>query len=349
MTESESKKARTEDELKVSNRTPTVEQLMFGASGFGCLFKEVEEDQCKECVDKALELGIKYIDTAPWYGAGLSETRLGNILGGKWDGLLLSTKCGRVIKPKDQITEADNEEKGYHGDEGGQFFTSKFHNNRPCWDYSAAGIRESVRQSLERMKVDHLQDLRLHDAESEERYTQATEGGGVDAMIALRKEGKTKQISLGMNDHKFILRLLRKYPNTFDNVMLAGCFNLIDNDSTELLLECQKQGIHVTNVGIFASGVLWGGDHYKYGNIPDSVKEKVTKWKALAEKYGLSLPQLAFNFAFLPEVVDYVAFGTSRVKAVAENVALAGKSVPLKLWQEAQEQGLIDERVPLPK
>jgi len=231
---------------------------------------------------------------------------------------------------------------------GGQFYTAKFHNNAPCWDYTGAGIRESVRQSLERLKIDRIQDLRLHDAETEERFAQATDGGGVDAMVALKKEGKTKEISLGLNDDKYILRYLHKYPNTFDTVMSAGCFNLIDNDSVDLLLECQKQGVRVTNVGIFASGLLWGGDHYKYGGVPEEVKEKVTKWKALAEKYKLTLPQLAFNFAFLPDIVDYVAFGTSRPDGVDGNVALAGKAVPAQLWHDAKAQGLINERVPLP-
>merc|ERR1712113_1232009 len=117
---------------------------------------------------------------------------------------------------------------------------------------------------------------------------------------------------------------------------LAGCFNLIDNDAVALLIECQKQGIHVTNVGIFASGILWGGDHYKYGNIPEEVKAKVAKWTALADKYSLSLPQVAFNFAFLPEIVDYVAFGTSRPDGVVGNVELVGKSVPAQLWHEAK-------------
>lgn len=336
-------------ELRVSNRTPTVDQLMLGCSGFGCLYKEVSEEQCRACVDKSFELGVKYLDTAPWYGAGLSESRIGSILEGRWDGVSISTKCGRIIKHKDQIIATDHEEKGYlGGDNGGQFFTEKFHSNRPCWDYSGDGIRESVRQSMERMKVSKLASLRLHDCEDEERYAQFTKVGGVEAMVALREEGTVGELSLGMNDHTFILRLLQKYPGTFDNVMLAGCFNLIDNDAIELLLECQLQGIRITNVGIFASGLLWGGEHYKYSGVPDAVKEKVAKWTALAEKYDLSLPQVAFNFAFLPDSVENVAFGTSRAEAVVENVGLAGKTVPVELWREAKAQGLINTRIPIP-
>merc|ERR1719263_2781009 len=142
-------------------------------------------------------------------------------------------------------------------------------------------------------------------------------------MIELKKAGKVKQLSLGMNSHEFILRYLRKYPGQFDSIMLAGCFNLIDNDCIDLLLECEKQGVKVANVGVFASGLLWGGKHYRYSEVvPDKVKDKVSKWTMLAEKYKLSLPQVALNFAFLPKCVDRVAFGAARADFVEQNVAL---------------------------
>merc|ERR1711865_361874 len=179
---------------------------------------------------------------------------------------------------------------------------------------------------------------------------QATaDGGACDTMIALKKEGKVKEISLGMNKSEYILRVLRKYPGQFDNIMLAGCFNLIDNNCMDLLLECQCQGIAITNVGVFASGLLWGGGHYKYdASIPDDIKDKVTKWSDLAAKHKLTLPQVALNFAFIPESVTYCAFGTSRAEAVVQNLDLLGVTVPLELWKEAKDLGLIHALVPLP-
>lgn len=302
------------------------------------------------CVRRALELGIRYFDTAPWYGAGLSESRLGKALQGRTD-VSVSTKCGRIIKALKDITPDDRPEKGYAGSDGGQFFTDSFHMNRPCWDYTEHGTLESVRQSCERLGVDQIHCLRLHDAEDEERFLQATSpsGGACETMIRLKKEGKVKEISLGMNSHAYILRYLRRYPGEFDSVMLAGCFNLIDNDSYEVLLECQKQGVSVTNVGVFASGLLWGGSHYKYDDaIPDAVKDKVAKWTALASKHGLSLPQVALNFAFLPTVVASVAFGAARAEQVDANVALVDKVVPVELWTEAKALGLIHDSIPVP-
>lgn len=152
-----------------------------------------------------------------------------------------------------------------------------------------------------------------------------------------------------MNKHAYILKVLQKYPGVFDNIMMAGSFNLVDNDSVPLLEECQRQGLKVVNVGVFASGLLWGGDTYKYdSHIPEAVKEKVRKWSELAVKYGFTLPQVAFNFAFLPKVVTHVAFGSASPAEVEQNVALCGKTIPPELWQDAKQQGLIHSSVPLP-
>lgn len=351
---SRSPKGKANAVLKVRNPTPTIAQLMHGSAPLGCLYKDCTDEQADQCVAKCLEMGIRYFDTAPFYGAGLSERRVGRALKGRTD-VLISTKCGRVIKAKKDIKDYDSgftgKETDYAGSEGGEYHSDKYHMDRPVWDYTASGIHESVRQSKERLGIEKIHCLRLHDAEDEERWAQATaEGGACDTMIALKKEGKVNEISLGMNQKEYLLRYIRKYPGAFDNIMMAGCFNLVDNDSIELLLECQEQGVKVVNVGVFAAGLLWGGSHYKYdSNIPDSVKDKVSKWTELVAKYDLSLPQVALNFAFLPEIVESCAFGTSRAAAVEQNIALVGKTVPLALWKEAKEMGLIHEAVPLPE
>merc|ERR1712232_1117715 len=171
------------------------------------------------------------------------------------------------------------------------------------------------------MGVDKIHCLRLHDAENPKRWAEATEQGGVEAMVQLRAEGRIQEVSLGMNSSEYLLRFVREYPEgTFDSIMMAGCFNLIDQDGLELLQECQARGIRVANVGIFASGALWGGAHYKYEGIPQEVAAKVEAWKALSEKYGLALPQVALNFALLPDVVDMVAFGCDAPERVKANI-----------------------------
>jgi D-threo-aldose 1-dehydrogenase len=322
---------------------------MFGASGLGCLYADVTPEQANSCLEAVMEHGIGYIDTAPWYGAGLSESRLGDFLGKRTlpEGFKVSTKCGRVIKAIADVSLDDPRvETGYF--EG--FKTEKYHNNVPVTDYTRAGIMESFRQSCERLQVNTIHCLRLHDAETESRFAEATEQGGIDALLELRSQGKIREISLGFNSSEYLLRFLRKYPaGTFDNIMMAGCFNLIDQDGLELMQECQARGTKVVNVGIFASGVLIGGSTYKYGAAPQWVLDKKEAWKNLAEKHGLKLANVAMNFALLPDCVDQVAVGCKSAEKVVSNVEMLGAVVPVELWKEAKEAGLIAPGVPVPE
>lgn len=176
----------TLSQLQVHYHTPRVDQLILGGSCLGCLYKDLPAAEARATIDRALDAGIQYCDTAPWYGAGLSEARLGEALKGRSE-VLISTKCGRIIKPVAEITEEDRREKNYEE----SWKTDAYHNNRPCWTYTGDGVRESVRQSCERLGVDTIFNLRLHDAETEERFAEAVApGGGVEAMIALKKRRK---------------------------------------------------------------------------------------------------------------------------------------------------------------
>lgn len=337
-------------ELSVTNRVALPEHLMFGASGLGCLYADVPPEQADACLDAVWDAGVRYIDTAPWYGAGLSETRLGQYLAKHEDraaALTLSTKCGRIIRPLSAVDQSDprvqmNCLEGFPD-------MAKYHSDIPCADYTADGIMESFRQSCERLGCPTIHCIRLHDAEDDSKFEEATQQGGIDAMVQLRREGKVKEISLGFNKAEYLLKFLRRYPKgTFDTLMSAGSFNLIDQDGLELLQECQRLGIKVTNVGIFASGILWGSAHYKYDSVPPEVAEKAAKWKALAEKYGLKLPQVALAFSLLPDCVEMVAFGCSQPEQVRGNLDLCGTAVPRELWAEAKARGLVAEAVPVP-
>ena len=337
--------------LKISIRVPTIENLIFGGSTIGCLYKEVSNDQAKEALDEALKCGITHFDTAPWYGAGLSETRLGAYLPKEFDGkrIFISTKCGRIIKEKSKVTGQDRVEMGYSDG----FVTEKYHQNVPIAIYTHEGIMESLKQSKRRLGRDFIDCLRLHDAEDEDRYAEATAtGAAVDTMLDLKKKGEIGEVSLGMNSSEYLFQFVEKYSaGTFDNIMMAGCWNLIDQDGYELLVECQRKNIKVTNVGIFASGLLVGSSNYKYdSNIPDDVQDKLKKWRALANKHDIKMIKLALQFAFLPEVVENVAIGirdAQKARANAELFDESEKAVPLELWKEAQAQGLIRKEIKL--
>jgi len=333
--------------LTVTNRVAQKDHMMFGASGLGCLYADVPIEESVATLDAVVQSGITYVDSAPWYGAGLSEQRVGDYFAAKpVKGLRFSTKCGRIIKAVAEVSmEDENVEKGYFDG----FKTEKYHANVPYTSYTGVGILESFQQSCKRLRVETIHCLRLHDAENPKRWAEATEQGGIEAMVQLRAEGKINEVSMGMNSSEYLLKFIRKYPKgTFDNIMMAGCFNLIDQDGLELLQECQARGIKVTNVGIFASGALWGSTHYKYDGIPTHVADKIKAWKALSEKYGLPLPQVAMNFALLPDVVEMIAFGCKTQDKVKTNLDLLGKEVPIALWKEAKDAGLIAPGVTLP-
>ena len=335
--------------LKTSIRIPQVENLIFGGATIGCLFKEVDDDQAKMALEAAIKLGITYFDTAPFYGAGLSEKRIGSYVPTEVNGkkIKISTKCGRIIKDKSKITEDERVEHNYHD----HYKTQNLHPGIPVAIYTHQGILESVKQSKERLGRDFIDCLRLHDAEDEERFAEATApGAAIDTMVDLRDRGDIGEVSLGLNKSEFLYRYVQKYPSgTFDNIMMAGCWNLIDQDGYDLMVECQKKNIKVTNVGIFASGLLAGSNNYKYNaNIPQDVKDKLEKWHNLCTKYKIEMLTVALHFAFLPTVVDYVSIGIRDAAKARANVELFKKSssgLPLELWKEAQNEGLIRKEI----
>ena len=154
-----------------------------------------------------------------------------------------------------------------------------------------------------------------------------------------------------MNDPVFVMRaILGKPEGTFDSVMSAGAWNLIDQDGIELMLECQRRGIRVHNAGIFASGLLVGGSHYKYAPASPEMIGRRERWRALAEQHGVSLPAAALAFALAPAVIEKAAVGVksaSEVRANAEWLEVASR-VPVTLWMDAKAEGLLAEDVPVP-
>mmetsp|Transcript_26097 Transcript_26097/g.60217 ORF Transcript_26097/g.60217 Transcript_26097/m.60217 type:complete len:341 (-) Transcript_26097:243-1265(-) len=332
-------------ELKVLDRRPTVDDLSFGGSGIAGIYAPVPREQALATVRRAVEVGWKHFDTAPLYGAGLSEEYYGEVLADA--PVSVSTKVGRLVRSKKDLVPG-NPHVMWDND---AFFheTGELRGRLPVYDYSGEGARISFRESQARLKK-RVSILRLHDAETEEFFDWATqEGGAVDAMVKLRESGEVDQLSLGMNSPDWILRFLRKYPEgTFDNVMLAGDWHLLDFSGLEVLQECQARGISVTQAGLLGSGIFWGGPNLRYQTAPPEKLELVSKWKELASKYSVPLPAVAVTFAFLPACVDRLCIGAQSPEQVDANTALCDHKVPVQLWHEAKQQGLLPAAVPLP-
>lgn len=337
---------------------PAAADLILGCSALAGMYEPIGAAAASAAVVYAIERGIKDFDTAPHYGLGLSEERLGAGLvaanAANDPTVRVWSKVGRLVRPLADLKPGDVIETGNMAGEPTCIFPETRKQIAPVLDYTAAGVRASREDTRERLgpAADRLHGLRVHDCDEPERYAQAmARGGGVDGLVQLRNEGLIDSVSVGLNDPECVLRMVRARPaGTFDSVMVAGAWNLIDQDALPLLLECQRRGIAVHNAGCFASGILVGGSSYKYGAPPPEVRAKVEAWTALAEQHATPLPVLAIAFALLPAVVTRLAVGVKSAEEIKQNlewVQQAGK-VPAALWHEAKAQGLLAPEVDLP-
>tara|TARA_B110000977_G_scaffold127702_3_gene163171 strand:+ start:30986 stop:32164 length:1179 start_codon:yes stop_codon:yes gene_type:complete len=353
------------DTLELRSEPLSVEKhLILGCSPLAGIYGSIPETQAFATVKTALDLGFRDFDTAPHYGLGLSESRLGKAIEmhAKEDthgSVRLWSKVGRVMKPSAEITSDDepNIERGNIPGNPGCIFPDAPRDVKPVLDYSYSGVMTSYEHSVTRMgkatEKYGIHGLRVHDAEDDLRFNSAVaDGGGVDALVELRTRGKIQAVSLGMNDPVYVKRMITEKPSgTFDSIMSAGTWNLIDQDGLDLMLECQKKGIKIHNAGIFASGLLVGGGYYKYEPAPVEILERRAQWQNLAAKHSIALPAVAIAFALAPAVVEKAAVGVKSPEEVtmnAEWLEMAGK-VPKELWIEAKEMGLLGKDVPTPK
>ena len=341
-----------------AGRKLTVDDLILGCSPLAGIYASSTPERATETVRAALDAGITRFDTAPHYGLGLSERRLGDALrecGADMSKTRVYTKVGRVMKPKDEVTASEKEsavEWGNVPGDPGCIFPDAPVDVLPVLDYTGPGFRRSHADSLARLRLGSVDGLRIHDAEDEARYAQANAGGGVAELVKLRDDERAiREVSLGMNDAAFVRRMLEdKPPGTFDSVMMAGAWNLLDQDGGDVLWECERRGVAVHNAGIFASGLLVGGSHYKYAPAPPDIVARTERWRALASKHGVPLPAVAIAFACAPRVVKGCAVGVKSPEEVAQSVAWLAdaNAVPAQLWVDAKELGLLAPDVPTP-
>jgi len=330
--------------LQLSPRKVPISALILGTGPLGCGWAgDVSEEEAKATILKGISLGIRYVDSAPWYGGGLSEERVGRALAEVSatmpEKIKVSTKVGRYIVPKDRSSSfGERVEHGY------DFNTAAYHSNIPVWDYRKDGISESFQQSQGRLQRSFIDCLRVHDAETPERWEEACgPDGGIKMLESLRAKGQIGEVSLGFNSAEYLLKTVRHFPvGTIDNIMIARTWNLLDTSAYGLLMECQRRGIKVHMAAIFCSGLLWGQNAFMYSsNVPTELAEKVKRWEELTTSFGLSLPAVAMAFAYLPTCVEKIAIGVTSPDQVEKNVALCDAEVPAALWLKAKELGLL--------
>jgi len=318
--------------------TAELSRLSLGCAQLGNLYRELRDDEAGPTVDAAWAAGVRYFDTAPHYGLGLSERRLGAALAGRpREAFAVSTKVGRALDPVDAVTGMD--------DDG--FVVPATHRRR--WDFSRDGIRRSLAESLERLELDRVDILYLHDPDDHWEEVLAT---GYPALAELRAEGAVTAIGAGMNQSAMLADLVRH--TDVDLLMLAGRYTLLEQASLDDLLPlCEDRGVGIVAAGIFNSGLLAraepaAGGRYDYRDAPPEIVGRARAIAAICERHGTTLPAAAIAFPLAHPAVVSVCIGARSGEQIERNAALHRESIPTDLWLELKAQGLLREDAPVP-
>lgn len=330
-----------------------VTQFGFGGGTLGDPDEITTDRQAADTLEAAWSAGVRYFDTAPWYGNTKSEHRIGAFLRDKpRDDYVLSTKVGRVYSRPDDPTRFGDTEFARRW-KGGLPFILRF-------DYSASGIRRSYEDSLQRLGINRLDCLVIHDLDPRHQKNEAgvqrslaelEHGGGYAELRSMRMRGEIGAIGAGINHTGMIPRFLEKFD--LDFVLMAMPYTLLDQEAlNDELLLCEQRGVKVVVGAVFASGILASGPtpgaQYRYQAAADSVIEKVTRIQALCDTHQISLKAAALQFPLAhPQVVSVIP-GANSPEQVRANLAAFSEDIPAEFWQALQSRKLIDERAPLP-
>ncbi|MEU0333505.1 aldo/keto reductase [Streptomyces sp. NPDC006193] len=324
--------------------------LGFGTAPLGNMFRAIPDEEAAATVEAAWEHGIRYFDTAPFYGAGLAELRLGEVLAGHpRDEFVLSTKVGRLI-----LDEEEDPSARALGEKGGLFEHGR--RNKIVDDYTADATLRSVEDSLKRLRTDRLDIVWVHDVAQDFHgdewlaVYETARTGAFRVLQRLRDEGVIKGWGLGVNrvePLELTLDLDEPKPDAF---LLAGRYTLLDHERAlqRLLPAAAAQNVDIVVGGPYSSGVLAGGQHFEYQQAPPAVVAKVERIKALAAQHGIGVKAAALQFSLAHPATAAVIPGATRPSRVAEDVAALGETVPAAFWSALRQEGLIAENAPVP-
>ncbi len=317
--------------------TVPVTRLAFGGAAIGGLYTPVADDVAHAAVDAAWDAGIRYFDTAPHYGIGLAERRLGQALAGRPRAeYTLSTKVGRLL-------EAVTSEAG--DDLANGFAVPATHHR--VWDFSADGVRRSLAASLARLGTDRVDVVYLHDPDDhgEQAFRDA-----YPALEELRSEGVVGAIGAGMNQTAMLTRFIRD--TDVDVVLCAGRYTLLDQRAaTALLPAAERRGTSVVVGGAFNSGLLADprpGATFNYSTAPADLLDRALRMKAVATRHGISLRAAALAFPLAHPAVAAVLVGTRSADESREGVRQYETEVPADFWAELRAERLLPAQALVP-
>jgi D-threo-aldose 1-dehydrogenase len=315
-----------------------VSPLGLGCAQLGNLYRAMSDETATEIVDTAWSHGIRYFDTAPHYGLGLSERRLGAALAGRPRAdYVLSTKVGRLL--------VDNPGGATERDTEGFDVPATLTRRR---DYSRDGVLRSLESSLERLGVDRIDIAFVHDPEN---HVEEALHGALPALVELRDQGVLRGIGLGMNFDDVLARFVRQAD--VDVVMIAGRYTLLEQPALdELLPLCVERGVSVMAAGVFNSGILAApspGRTYNYVDAPPRLLERANRIAEACARHGVTLPEAAIAMPAAHSAVASVVLGASTPAQVETNAARAAVRVPPALWADLVAEGLLRADTPVPE
>jgi D-threo-aldose 1-dehydrogenase len=315
--------------------TRSLPALGLGCAALGNLYAPVSDDDAAATLAGAWDGGIRLFDTAPYYGHGLSERRLGDFLrAAPRPDAIISSKVGRGLRPAGEGPPPDT----------GFVAAAPF---EPYFDYGGDAVRRQVEDSLRRLGVDRLDIAFVHDlgalthGPAHAAMFETALGGAFSALAALRDEGVVGAIGLGVNETAVCLETLARID--LDVILLAGRYTLLDGSAADALLPlCRSRGVRVIIGGPYNSGVLAGGDRYDYAAAPEAVVRRVRRLAGICAAHGVALPAAALQFPLRHPAVTSVIPGARSPAEVADNLAHLRAPVPEALWTALQAEGLIE-------
>jgi D-threo-aldose 1-dehydrogenase len=307
---------------QLGQRGPSVTKIGLGCAPFGNLFTEVSDEDVQATVDTAWEGGVRFFDTAPLYGHGLSEIRLGKALA-KYprEQYVLASKVGRLLRePVNRISPT---------------IFKNVPDLEPIFDYGSKAVLTSIDESLDRLNVDYLDVVHVHDPDDHEDWAI---NEAFPTLIQLRDEGVVKAVGCGMNQTKSLTRFVHEVD--LDCLLLAGRYTVLDNASgSELLHLCREKNIGVILGGIFNSGLLANPEKNKtfdYVDASSEIVQKAQELSELAQSYGVSLAHAAVQFGLRHTGVSSIVIGARTSIEIDQDLSYASEIIPDAFWDALQ-------------
>ncbi|MDR3426543.1 MULTISPECIES: aldo/keto reductase [Silvimonas] len=329
------------DQRALGRSALKVTALGLGGAPLAGLYRDVSDEEAFAAINGAWDAGLRYFDTAPYYGYTKSEHRFGQMLRQRpRDQFVLSTKVGRLLKPGKAVS-----------DENGWVNPLPF---LPHYDYSYSGVMRSFEDSQQRLGMDRIDILLVHDIgrdthgdQHDHYFAQLTAGGGLQALDELRSGGQIAAVGLGVNEWQVVHDVMQVFD--LDCCLLAGRYTLLEQQTLSPFLDdCVARGVGIILGGPFNSGVLTGNRKYNYTDAPAAVLARVDALQSVCDEYAVPLPAAALQFPLAHPAVATCIPGGKTLAQLQQNCAWFEQAIPGEFWTVLKASGLIAAAAPVP-